>query len=493
MDPLIFSFVVYLVIVIIVGFITSRKMLNHSEFFLGGQKIPGWVITISERASGESAWLLLGLTGAALSVGLGEIWTVIGCVAGILFLWFFLGGRLRKELEQYDAITLPEFLAQRFTDPKNHIRWLASLIIIFFFAFYVSAQMVGAGKVLMKTQIVTAEWELVLGSITISPEVWGIFLGAVIVVVYTFLGGFRAVVWTDLMQGFIMLFALIALPIIGTIELLEQGGSIGNALAQAGPEKASWFSAKPFWPSVSLLLGGLAWGLGYMGQPHLLVRFMALPKAEEVKKLRWLAGSWTVLAYGGAFSIGLIGLALYGSGELTQDTEKIMPMLAMNLLPPWFAGIVISGAVAAMMSTADSQLLVVTSAFSEDITTRIFKKKLSDKQKVQLSRLVTLLLGTLAFILAITSKDTVYAMVSFAWSGLGASFGPVILLMFIWPKLNRQGVLACLVTGSVSTIIWKISPLDAWVSHRLAAWVLAITVAILTTKWTSQTSFCPNN
>ena len=486
MDALVIAFAIYLILVILVGVATSRKMTSQSEFFLGGQNLPGWVIAISERASGESAWLLLGLTGAALTAGLGEIWTVLGCVSGILFLWFFIGARLRREFGKFNALTLPEFLGQKFEDSKNHVRGLASLIIIFFFAFYVSAQMVGAGKVLMKTNIVTEQWQWTLGAITITPEIWGIILGAVIVIVYTLLGGFRAVVWTDLLQGFIMLFALIVLPIVGGIELLEKGGSISQALAQEGVEKASLFSAKPFWPALSLLLGGLAWGLGYMGQPHLLVRFMALPNAKDIKNLRWLAGSWTILAYGGAFAIGLIGLGLYGSAELGQDPERIMPTLAMNLLPGWLAGIIISGAVAAMMSTADSQLLVVTSAFSEDITTRILKKELSPKQQVRLSRIVTLIIGLLAFLLAVYSSETVYAMVSFAWSGLGASFGPVILLMFIWPRLNRQGVIACLITGSLATIAWKMSPLDAIVSHRLAAWVLAVGAAILVTLSTES-------
>jgi sodium/proline symporter len=481
-NPLIISFLIYLVLVVIVGVVTSRKMTSQSEFFLGGQSLPGWVITISERASGESAWLLLGLTGAAVTVGLGEIWTVLGCVSGILFLWFFIAARLRREFGKYDALTLPEFLGQKYKDQKI-LRLLSSIIIIFFFSFYVSAQMVGAGKILTKTGIVTENWQMILGPITLTPTSWGIIVGAVIVVFYTLLGGFRAVVWTDLMQGFIMLLALVVLPVLGAMELWEHGGSMNAAIAAEGIEKASLFAGKSFWPALSLVLGGLAWGLGYMGQPHLLVRFMALSTAEEVKKLRWLAGGWTVLAYGGAFMIGVLGLALYGSGEFIQDPERIMPALAMNLLPAWLAGIIISGAVAAMMSTADSQLLVVTSAFSEDLTTRIFKKKLSQKQQVLLSRMVTLGIGFLAFLLAVSSQDTVYAMVSFAWSGLGASFGPVMLLMFLWPRLNKQGVIACLITGSLATIFWKLSFLDGYLSHRLAAWILASCVAVAATVY----------
>jgi sodium/proline symporter len=476
MSALIVAFLIYLVLVIVIGLVASRSMKSQSEFLLGGQNIPGWMITISERASGESAWLLLGLTGAALSVGLGEIWTVIGCVGGILFLWFFVGERVRRELDRYDAITVPEFLSQRFNDPGNSIRWVASLIIVFFFSFYVAAQMVGAGKILQKTGIITDAWP------AITPELWGIILGAVIVIGYTLLGGFRAVVWTDLLQGLIMIFALVALPIVGLIELQGEHGSIGEALALVGPEKASWLGGKSGLAAVSMILGGLAWGLGYMGQPHLLVRFMALPAASEVRKWRWLAGSWTVLAYGGAFMIGLIGLALYGGGFFEGDPEKIMPTLATALMPGWLAGVIISGAVAAMMSTADSQLLVVTSAFSEDISNRIMGRKLSPAGQVALSRLVTFVVGGLAFLLAIGSRETVYGMVSYAWSGLGASFGPVILLMVTWRRFNRQAALGTLLTGTLTTVIWKqFGALDGAVSHRLVAWVLALLVGLLIT------------
>ncbi len=475
MDALIIAFLVYLGLVVLISILSSRRVDSQSEFLLGGQNIPGWAITISERASGESAWLLLGLTGAALTVGLGEIWTVIGCVAGILFLWFFVGGRVREALAGTDAITVPELLAQRFGDPGNTLRWLASLIIVFFFSFYVAAQMVGAGKILQKTGIITEAWPAWFG-----PEVWGIVLGAVIVIGYTLLGGFRAVVWTDLLQGGIMIVALVLLPVVGLIELGEKHGSIMDALASVGPEKASWTAGLGGWSAFSMMLGGLAWGLGYMGQPHLLVRFMALPDAREVGKLRWLAGSWTVLAYGGAFMIGLVALALYGGNLFGGDAEKVMPTMATLPLPGWMAGLIIRGAVAAMMSTADSQLLVVTSAFSEDISRRILGRELSAAGQVALSRLVTFLVGGAAFTLALASKETVYGMVSYAWSGLGASFGPVILLMVSWKGFNRQGAVATMIAGTLTTIVWKnVAVLDGAISHRFAAWVIALVLGIL--------------
>lgn len=480
MSALMISFLIYLGAVVAISLVASRKVNSQSEFLLGGQNLPGWAIAISERASGESAWLLLGLTGAALSVGLGEIWTVIGCVSGILFLWFFLGRRVREQLSQTDAITLPEFLAQRFDDPGHTLRWLASLIIIFFFSFYVAAQMVGAGKILQKTGLITEAWPSWFGL-----EVWGIVLGAVIVIGYTLLGGFRAVVWTDLLQGSIMIVALLILPVVGYLELQEQHGDIGQALASVGADRASWTAGKSGWGTVSLVLGGLAWGLGYLGQPQLLVRFMALSKAQEVQKLRWLAGTWTILAYGGAFLVGLLALGLYGGEMFSGDPEKIMPTMASVLLPGWLAGIIISGAVAAMMSTADSQLLVVTSAFSEDISRRILKRELNPAAQVRLSRTIAFLVGGAAFALALSSSETVYGMVSYAWSGLGASFGPVLLLMVTWSKFSRQGAAACMVAGSLVTIIWKnTGVLEAAISHRFAAWVVALVIGVLVSLWT---------
>ena len=475
MSALIVAFLVYLGFVVLISAVSSRRMSSQSEFLLGGRNLPGWVIAISERASGESAWLLLGLTGAALTVGLGEVWTVIGCVSGILFLWFFLGRRVRELCEGGDALTVPELLARRLDDPGHRVRWMASLIIIFFFSFYVAAQMLGAGKILQKTGIITDAWPDWW-----RPEVWGIVLGAFIVIGYTLLGGFRAVVWTDLLQGSIMLVALVALPIVGFIELQEAHGDIGGALRAVGPEKASWTAGLSGWKAFALVLGGLAWGLGYMGQPHLLVRFMALPRAEEVRKLRWLAGAWTVLAYGGAFLIGLVALGLLGHEMFVDDPEKIMPEMATRLLPGWMAGIVISGAVAAMMSTADSQLLVVTSAFSEDISRRILGRKLSPKAQVALSRLVVFLVGGAAFALALASGDTVYGMVSYAWSGLGASFGPAILLMLVWKDFNRHGALATMLAGTLGTIVWKqVDALETAISHRFAAWMIALAAGVV--------------
>jgi sodium/proline symporter len=482
MSPLILSFLTYLLLVMAISVVSSRRMDSQAEFLLGGRKLPGWVIAISERASGESAWLLLGLTGAALTTGLGEIWTVIGCVAGILFLWFFLGQRVRALCEGSDALTLPELLAQRLGDPQNHLRGLASLIIIFFFTFYVAAQMLGAGKILQKTGIITAAWPALFG-----PEVWGIILGALIVIGYTFLGGFRAVVWTDLLQGAIMIVALVLLPLVGFVAVHAEHADIFAALAAVGPEKVSWTAGRSGWGAFSLILSGLAWGLGYMGQPHLLVRFMALRRAREVRSLRWLAAAWTLLAYGGAFLIGLLSLALWGGDLFGGDAEKVMPTMATLLLPGWVAGIIISGAVAAMMSTADSQLLVVSSAFSEDISRRILGRALSPAAQVALSRLVVLLVGAAAFLLALASGDTVYDMVSYAWSGLGASFGPVLLLLLYWKRFNRGGALAAMLCGTLVTIFWKQWPtLDAAISHRLAAWLIALLTGMLASHSTTS-------
>ena len=476
MSALTLSFAVYLTLVVVIGVLTARRTGSQRDFLLGGQRLPPWALAISERASGESAWLLLGLTGAAVSVGLSEIWTVFGCVGGIFILWFFLGRRLRTVLGSGDALTVPELLAQRFDSHARSIRWLGSLIIIFFFTFYVAAQIVGASKVFLQTGIINDAWPR-WGA---SPERFGIVLGATVVVAYTLAGGFSAVVWTDLLQGLIMVLALLILPAAGLAQVLTQSSDLTAALAAAGAPKAAWFGGKTGFDAAILMLNGLSWGLGYLGQPQLLVRFMAMPRAEDVSAMRGLAAGWTVIAYGGAFAVGLFGLALFGAGHFA-DAEGVMPTMAKTLLPAWLAGIVVAGAVAAMMSTADSQLLVATSAVSEDLCSRIFGLRLSTRQQVLLSRSVVLVIGVAALALALASTKLVYDTVSFAWSGLGAAFGPAVLLTAIWRRFNGAGVLASLFVGSTTTIVWKRVPrLAVLASERLVAWLMAFVAAVLT-------------
>jgi sodium/proline symporter len=460
------GFLVYLLFLLIVGFITYRINKSHRDYFIADRKLNPWVVAFSERASGESAWVLLGLPGAAYAIGLLEFWSALGCVLGIMAYWIFIAAKLRDQSEQVDAITLPDFFAQKLPSHGRHIRVAALLVIIFFYTFYLAAQFNGAGKVLNVTFGI--------------PHVQGILIGTLVIVFYTMMGGFFAVAWTDLIQGVIMIGALVILPLVGFIEIMERQGEVGKAVLDQGPEFASLTGGKTGWAGLAVVISGLSWGLGYFGQPHLLTRFMAINLTENIRISRRIAYAWAIPAFTGAFLIGLVGLTYYGAGAF-DDVEAIMPALANDLLPAWLAGIFVSGAIAAMMSTADSQLLVITSSVIEDLYHKTLRKEtISDKRLLRYSRLITLIIGICGFVIAVTSEDLIYELVSYAWSGLGASFGPALLLLIWWKKTTARGILAGMIVGTATTMIWSNIPeWDALLSVRLVSWLLAFFTIVI--------------
>ncbi len=456
------GFIVYLVVILVVGFITYHINKSHKDFFIAGRRLNPWVVAISERASGESAWLLLGLPGAAYASGLLEFWTALGCVSGIIFYWFFIARALREESEKADAITLPTFLASRYQKGRSAIRVLSTFIIIFFFIFYLSAQFNGAGKILNVTFGLN--------------QTTGMIIGALVIIFYTMMGGFFAVAWTDLVQGIIMFGTLVVLPLVGVVEWLEGNQvlePLKGMITLEGHRLTSFTGGKTGWAAVALIISGLSWALGYMGQPHLLTRFMAISSPRQIRISRRIAFAWVIPAFAGALAIGIIGAALYGQGHFV-DIEKVMPQMANDLLPAWVAGIFVSGAIAAMMSTADSQLLVISSSIIEDLFHRTLNREVSESTLLRASRSITIAVGLIGFIIALTSDKLIFSMVSYAWAGLGSSFGPLVLLMLTWKKVTHQGALAGLITGFTSTVIWsEITMLDSVISVRFASWVLA--------------------
>lgn len=472
MNALSITFFLYLFVIMVIGVLTSKLMKNIKDYALGGNRLGPVVIAFSERASGESAWLILGLPGAALMVGLLESWTAIGCIIGIIISWVIIAKPIRELTEKLNALTLPELLSKKHHDEKGLIRFLSAIIITFFFTFYVAAQFSGAGKVLHVTFGFT--------------QIEGMIIGAIIILVYTILGGFLAVAWTDLIQGIIMIGTLVILPIVGWMELsgLDTSAKVFDWSTLYGGQTGF----KAFLGAAA----GLSWGLGYMGQPHLIVRYMAIDKAENIKTGRKIAISWAIPAFIGSLVIGLVGLKLITAGALTYqgevltlsrmgDPEKLMPIMAANLLPPWLAGILISGAIAAMMSTADSQLLVSTTVLTKDLVNRSrLNQILNMVNTLTLGRVLTGLIGVVAFILALKSKDLVFEMVSYAWSGLGASFGPALVLTLWWKKTSRNGIIAGLIVGSLSTIIWKnVDIFQAAMTERIVSFVLSFASVIV--------------
>jgi sodium/proline symporter len=469
------GFGAYLVVLLVCGITASTLMKKLDDFLLAGRRLGPFSAAISERASGESAWFLLGLPGAAYAVGFNEFWSVIGIALGILTSWSLIAYHLRTQTEKLGALTLPDYFEARFQDApfalRRTLRVVSMLIIIFFYMFYVAAQFVGSGKILNAT-------------FGIDPT-WGIVIGATVVMLYTMLGGFLAVVWTDVVQGLMMAGVALILPIVGIIKL---GGTTGfvEGLAPKGGDFLTMNAGKTgsaFFFGV--MLGSLSWGFGYLGQPHLLSRYMAIKSALDVRRGTLIAMSWTLVAYWGAPLIGLVAVGILGPD--VSDPEMVMPLLARQLMPGWIAGLMIAGAVAAMMSTADSQLIVVTSSLVEDIYVKLFRPKTTPGRLVMLSRLATLVASGVAFLLALASSDLIYGMVAYAWAGLGSSFGPPLVLALRWRKTTAWGVLAGMLSGTISNILWKnVSALGDTLDLKLATFLISLILTVVISLLTSS-------
>jgi sodium/proline symporter len=415
-----------------------------ADYLLADRKLGPWVAAFSERASGESAWLLIGLPGLAFATGVSTVWVGVGCCSGIAFSWFVIARRLREETARVGALTLADYFAVRFPGRRPTLRITATVIILFFFTFYVAAQFLAAGKV--------------LNFYLDIPPVAGMVIGAVLILFYTAAGGLLAVSWTDLIQGFIMLLTLAVLPLAALAELGGAGG-LHERLSGFGGDYLALAPGATGWAAFSAVIGSLGIGLGYMGQPHLVLRFMAISSPDEVAKGRLIAVGWALIAFFGAILIGLTGLAHFGpeamgEGRLIADQEQLMPLMARTFMPEWLAVVMIVGAIAAMMSTADSQLLASASAISEDIYRRLIDPEASQEKLVALGRYATLGVGLVGFLLAWTAEAFVYDMVLYAWAGLGAAFGPPLLLALHWRRTSRAGVLGGFVAGTLVVVVW---------------------------------------
>jgi len=470
-DPILAGFIGYLLVVVIVGFTTFRFNKTLADFLLAGRRLGAWIVALSERASGESAWLLIGLPGLALASGFSAIWSAIGCGAGILTSWMLVARRLRVQTERLGALTLPDYFEARFGDTSHLLRIVSMAVIVFFLTFYVSAQFLAAGKVLNTT-------------FGLAP-LHGMLIGAAIIIFYTIMGGFLAVAWTDLVQGLLMAGAMILLPLAAWIELGGVSGvasKIGaidqNLLLVTGGQ-----TGRPL--IMGLVVGSLGIGLGYVGQPHLLTRFMAIRHARDLRKGTLIAMSWVVVAFWGAVLVGIAGLAHFGLGGL-EDTEHVMPQVASLFLPAGIAGVVISAAIAAMMSTADSQLLVATSALSEDIYHQLVNKEASQKRLVAISRVGTVAIGVIAFVLALRAEEKVYWFVLYAWAGLGAAFGPAMVMSLWWKRTTKWGVFAGMVVGSTVAVVWhNVAVLKDAVYELVPAFALALVAVVVVSLLTA--------
>lgn len=469
---MILVFVLYLAATLGIAWWYSKGAKTNEEFVIGGKRFGGVALALSERATGESAWLLLGLTGHAYAEGIGSVWVALGCVVGILFIWQVMAKRLRRETERTGAMTVSGLITGRFPGAGRTISLLSACIIVFFFLFYIAAQFSGSGKVLQKT-------------FGLDP-MWGVIIGSVVVIAYCMMGGFIAVVVTDVFQSILMILTLVVFPVIALFIAEINHIHLIRSVGEAGTVYFSMTEGKTGLAALLFILSGLSWAFGYTGQPQLLTRMMAIRNDRDVSKAKWVASVWTLLAYTGAILIGLFGIAfvsngIVGNGEekLAGDAEKILPVMVVTLVNPILAGFLLSGVISAMMSTASTELTVSSASLGEDVIGKIRRFLMDNRQKLWLNKILTLAIGAAAFILAITMTDTVYSLVSYAWSGIGSSFGPALLLILFWKKVSRAGVYASLVCGTAGTILWKnFFEAGTGVSERLASFVFAFIMAV---------------
>lgn len=436
------TFVAYIVLMLALGVLAWFRTSNLSDYVLGGRKLGVWVASISAGASDMSGWLLLGLPGFAFVSGLQAFWLVAGLWVGSYFNWRLIARRLRiySELAR-DSLTLPEFLNQRFQDEKNILRFVSALFTIVFFLLYTVSGLVASGKL----------FNTVFG----IPYEYAIVIGVSAIVIYTLIGGFLAVSWTDLFQGLLMLFALLLVSWLG----IEQADGFAKSieLIQAKrPEHLSVVIDKDGNPlSLMAIVSLMAWGLGYFGQPHILARFKAMKISVNSHRARQIALTWSGLSMLAAVSVGLVGFALLGASEAPGDPEKIFMVMVDRLLPSMLAGVCLAAILAAIMSTADSQLLVSASVLTEDIYRVVSKKSLSQQHLVWVGRVTVILLAILALLLARDPESSVLELVGYAWAGFGAAFGPIMLLSLFWRNTTRMAAIAGILSGAGTVLVWR--------------------------------------
>jgi sodium/proline symporter len=437
-----FTFLAYLAVMLGIGLYAYKNTSSSEDYFLGGRSLGPWPTALSAGASDMSGWLLLGLPGYAFAAGLESIWLAGGLLVGTWLNWLFCAKRLRTySITADNSLTLPGFLSVRFQDNSKLIQTISALFILLFFLFYTSSGLVAGGKL----------FETVFG----LDYTYAVIIGTVCVVSYTLFGGFLAVAWTDLIQGLMMSAALIVVPLVAI-----DGGwtELSSTLTIKNPELLNiWTSVSGEPLSAIAIISLVAWGLGYFGQPHILARFKASRSNKDIKTARRIAVVWTLISMTGALLIGLVGISYVDSnlaGNLA-DPEKIFMVLVNAVFHPVVAGILLAAILAAIMSTADSQLLVSSSALAEDFYKKLFNKEATQQQIVNVGRFAVVAISILALILALNPKSSVLGLVSYAWAGFGAAFGPAILLSLFWRNMNRNGALAGIIVGGVTVVIWK--------------------------------------
>lgn len=441
-NPTLITFVIYIAAMILIGFIAYRATRNFDDYILGGRSLGSCVTALSAGASDMSGWLLMGLPGAIFVAGLSESWIAIGLIVGAWLNWLFVAGRLRVHTEHnHNALTLPDYFSHRFEDNSRLLRIFSALVILVFFTIYCASGVVAGARLFESTfgmEYGTALW-----------------VGAAATILYVFIGGFLAVSWTDTVQATLMIFALLVTPLFVILALGDMGTVMATIEAQ-NPANFDMFRGLSFVAIISLL----AWGLGYFGQPHILVRFMAADSVKTIPNARRIGMTWMILTLAGAVAVGFLGIAYFAdhpdlAGPVRENGERVFLELVKILFNPWVAGIILSGVLAAVMSTLSAQLLVSSSALTQDFYKAFLRKGASQRELVWVGRGMVLLIALIAIGIASNPNSKVLGLVSYAWAGFGAAFGPVVLISLLWKRMTRNGALVGMLVGAITVVVWK--------------------------------------
>lgn len=436
------AFVLYLSSMLLIGWIFYNRTKNLSDYILGGRTLNSWVTSMSAQASDMSGWLLMGLPGYAYIAGMESIWIAFGLILGTYLNWKFVARRLRKYTEiSGNSITIPDYFENRFRDDTKVLRVVSALFILIFFLIYTASGFVAGAKL--------------FSTVFNLSYLTALSIGACVIIAYTFLGGFMAVSWTDFFQGLIMFFAILTVPFVGIyslgginetfVSVKEINAELLNIFTKADGEKLSMTS----------IISLMGWGLGYFGQPHILARFMAIRHPNQIKQSRIIAMIWVTSTLFCAVLLGLVGNVYLKSPLGAAASETVFMVMVNDLAPPFFAGFLLAAILAAVMSTADSQLLVSSSALTEDFYRMLFRKKASDKELVWVSRFSVIGIAIIAFFIALDPESSVLELVAFAWGGFGAAFGPLIILSLAWRRMTLNGAVGGIIAGGVTVFIWE--------------------------------------
>ncbi|WP_243459487.1 sodium/proline symporter PutP [Metabacillus bambusae] len=459
------SIIIYLIGMGAIGIVATKMTSNLNDYVLGGRRLSAGVAALSAGASDMSGWLMLGLPGAMYVSGMGGMWIAIGLSIGAYLNWQFVAKPFRVYTEvANDSITVPDYFENRFHDKSKLLRVVSAVVILVFFTFYTSSSLVG-GAILLESSF-GMDYRLAL------------WVGCAVILSYTLFGGFLAASWTDFVQGILMLLALIVIPIVVVYEL----GGWGETLQKIGNIDPSYLNVNngaTFIGVASLL----AWGLGYFGQPHIIVRFMGIRSTKEIPKARLIGMTWMIISLFGAIFIGFTGIAYFADAPL-ENSETVFIMISQVLFNPWVSGFLLAAILAAIMSTVDSQLIVASSALAQDFYKQLFRREASQKEEMLVGRIACLAIALIAIFLGYDRESKVLELVSYAWAGFGAAFGPVIILSLFWKRMTRNGALAGMIIGTLTVIIWSNLTGGIFDLYELApgfifAWIAIMIVSLI--------------